>query len=72
MADEVGRWLTVGEVAETLRVTEETVRRWVRAGALPVLDLGSRSGGYRIRRDDLDAFIAARYRSTKQGENDER
>jgi len=54
-------WLTVDEVAETFRVNIETVRRWIRAGDLPALTLGGPRSGYRIKRGDLDAFIAARY-----------
>jgi excisionase family DNA binding protein len=54
-------WMTVREVADYLKVHEETVRRWVRDGELPVLDLGGQKTGYRIRRDELDAFIAKRY-----------
>ena len=53
-------WLTVRDVAERLKVTEETVRRWVRDGDLPALVLGKKAG-HRIRSTDLDAFIAARY-----------
>ena len=53
-------WLTVKDVAAYLRVTEETVRRWVREGELPALALG-RKAGFRIREADLQAFIAARY-----------
>ena len=60
MADDASPWLTVQAVAELLQVNEETVRRWIRAGDLEVLDLGSRAG-YRIRQEDLDAFIAERY-----------
>ncbi len=54
-------WLTVERVAQLLDVTEETVRRWIRAGDLSVLDLGGRKAGYRIRRSDLDRFIQDRY-----------
>ena len=53
-------WLTVPQVAEDLQVNEETVRRWIRAGELPVANLG-RKAGYRIRREDLDEFMAQRY-----------
>ena len=53
-------WLTVKDVAAYLKVTEETVRRWVREGELPALALG-RKAGLRIREVDLHAFIAARY-----------
>lgn len=54
-------WLTTADVAEVLKVSEETVRRWIRAGELPVLGVGGRRGGYRIRREDLDAFIDQRF-----------
>ena len=53
-------WLTVQEVAEDLQIHEETVRRWIRDGALPVADLG-RKAGYRVKRADLDAFLDDRY-----------
>jgi excisionase family DNA binding protein len=56
-------WLTVDEVAEMFRVNIETVRRWIRAGDLPALNLGGPRSGYRIKRADLDSFIAARYGS---------
>jgi excisionase family DNA binding protein len=54
-------WMTVRDVADYLKVHEETVRRWIRDGELPVLDLGGQKTGYRIRRDALDRFIAERY-----------
>lgn len=54
-------WFTVQEVAELLKVNEETVRRWVRRGELPVLQLGRGRAGYRIRRADVDAFTEQRY-----------
>ncbi len=55
------RWLTVEQVAERLAVNAETVRRWIRSGALPVLLLGGQRTGYRINERDLDAFIEVRY-----------
>ncbi len=55
------QWWTVQEVAEHLKVTQETVRRWIRNGELAVLDIGGPKAGYRIRQRDLDAFIAGRY-----------
>lgn len=60
MTDEQ-EWLTVAQVAKLLVVTEETIRRWIRAGEIPVLELPSRKAGYRIRKSDLDRFIAQRY-----------
>jgi excisionase family DNA binding protein len=55
------QWLTVEDVATRLLVSQETVRRWIRNGQLPVLELGGPKAGYRIREDALDAFIAERY-----------
>jgi excisionase family DNA binding protein len=47
--------MTVGEVADTLRYTEGTVRHWIRTGKLPAIQVtGSRE--YRIRLPDFLAF----------------
>jgi excisionase family DNA binding protein len=54
-------WLTVEQVAEKLKVNEETVRRWIRAKKLQVLDLGGQRAGYRIRRKDAEAFLRDRF-----------
>lgn len=48
--------LTVTEVAAELRVSTMTVYRLIAAGDLPALRVGR---SYRIRHDDLDAFLAA-------------
>jgi excisionase family DNA binding protein len=47
--------MTVGEVAETLRYTEGTVRHWIRTGKLPAIQV---TGGreYRVRLPDFLAF----------------
>jgi excisionase family DNA binding protein len=54
--------LTVGQVAKELQVIPATVRTWIQSGALRA----SRPGNgvqpgrtYRVRRTDLDAFVAA-------------
>jgi len=65
---EQDRWLTVEQVGELLQVNAETVRRWIRSGELPVLDLGGTKTGYRILRRDLDAYIKARYGPVGKGE----
>ncbi len=54
------QWLTVGEVAERLRVNEVTVRRWIQRGELPALNVGGRRPEYRIRQAAFEAFIEAR------------
>jgi len=60
-------WMTVEEVANHFQVSQETVRRWIRAGDLPVLDLGGPKMGYRIRRSDLAAFSERRYGTLGKG-----
>ena len=54
-----GRWLTVAEVVDMLRVHEQTVRRWIRDGQLRAYNIGGKSG-YRVRGRDLDAFLEGR------------
>ena len=62
MTDEAREWYTPVQVAELLQVNKETVRRWIRSGELNVLNVGSEvRPDYRIRRDDLTAFIQRRY-----------
>lgn len=60
------RWLTVRDVAESLKVHEETVRRWIRRGDLVALDLGGPRAGYRVRPSDLNAFIDANFNRTQK------
>lgn len=54
-----GRLLTVDEVAGRLSANEKTIRRWIKDGRLPAVNLGHRMG-YRIRADDLDRFLSER------------
>ena len=58
MDDQRG-WLTTEEAAEFLKVHVETMRRWARTGVIPSAKLGNR-GGFRFRREDLDAFLERR------------
>ena len=60
MAQEPARpgLLTVAEVAAMLRVSEMTIYRLIKAGELRALQIGK---SYRLREDDVDAFLAARY-----------
>ena len=50
--------LTTTEAAAYLRVHPETVRTWARQGVIPAVKFGNR-GGFRFRREDLDAFLAS-------------
>jgi excisionase family DNA binding protein len=51
-------FVTVGEVARQLRVSNMTVYRLINAGDLPAVRIGK---SYRLRWDDVDAYLAARY-----------
>ena len=55
MQDEM--YLTVEEIAKQLRVSQDTVRRWIRDGKLPAIDL---IGQYHIRREDYEKFLEQR------------
>ena len=49
-------YLTVAEVAELLKLNQQTVRNWIDQGSLPALRVGRR---VRIRRSDLDRVLEA-------------
>jgi excisionase family DNA binding protein len=48
--------LTTSEVAEMLRTSSETVRRWAASGQIDAIPLPS--GQYRIRRAVVDAILS--------------
>jgi excisionase family DNA binding protein len=52
------RFLTPAEVAEELRVSAMTVYRLIKAGELRAARIGK---SYRIRPDDVDAYLAERF-----------
>jgi len=60
-ADFEDTFLTVAEVAELLRLNQQTVRNWIDAGSLPALKVGRR---VRIRRSDLNRMLESGYRGT--------
>ncbi len=50
------QFLTVDEVAETLRINPQTVRNWIDSQALRAVRVGRR---VRIRKSDLDELVQA-------------
>jgi excisionase family DNA binding protein len=50
------RWFTVEQIAELLQVHEQTVRRWLRDGALAGRNFGGRTG-YRVPESALKTFL---------------
>src|SRR2546421_4201143 len=51
-------YLTVAEVAELLKLNQQTVRNWIDQGSLPALRVGRR---VRIKRSDLDRVLENAY-----------
>ena len=58
-------FLTVAEVAELLKLNQQTVRNWIDQGSLPALRVGRR---VRIRRSDLERVLDA---GSTTGSNEE-
>jgi excisionase family DNA binding protein len=56
------RFMTVGEVAAVLRVSNMTVYRLINAGELAAVRIGR---SFRVREEDLDRYLAERL--TKAG-----
>jgi excisionase family DNA binding protein len=51
----VEEFLTVAEIAETLKLNQQTVRNWIDDGQLPAVRIGARR--VRVRRSDFDALV---------------
>ena len=51
--------LTVSEIAKRLRVSQYTVRRWLREKQMRGVLMGDR-GGYRVERSEVDRFLRER------------
>jgi excisionase family DNA binding protein len=45
-------FLTVNEVAQTLKLNPQTVRNWIDAGTLPAVRIGRR-----VRREDFERLV---------------
>src|SRR5438270_7193712 len=52
-------FLTVQDVADLLKLNQQTVRNWIDQGSLPAFRVGRR---VRIRRSDLERVLAEGYR----------
>ena len=52
MSDE---FLTVPEVAERLKVSAQTIYRWIDDGMLPAVQFGKQ---YRVRSDELEQIVS--------------
>ena len=62
-------WLNIVSVADYADASIPTVRRWLRRGLLPATKLAC--GTWRVRRDDLEAFMEGTSIASKEpGEGD--
>lgn len=52
-------FLTVAEVAQLLKLNQQTVRNWIDQGSLPAVRVGRR---VRIKRSDFDRIVQEGYR----------
>ncbi len=57
-------YLTVAEVAETLKLNQQTVRNWIDQGSLPALRVGRR---VRIKRSDFERILDQSYSGNASG-----
>jgi excisionase family DNA binding protein len=57
-------FLTVAEVAEMLKLNQQTVRNWIDQGSLPAVRLGRR---VRIKRSDFQRVLAEGYSGGSTG-----
>jgi excisionase family DNA binding protein len=68
VAEEEGeQLLTVDQVARRLQLHPATIRRWIKSGRLRAISLGSDRAGWRIRRSELEQFIAGMHRPELPG-----
>ncbi len=57
-------FLTVAEVAEMLKLNQQTVRNWIDQGSLPAVRVGRR---VRIKRSDFDRILEECYSGRRPG-----
>jgi excisionase family DNA binding protein len=50
--------LTVEEVAERLKLSQETIRIWLRTGRLRGIRLGTRRSGWRVPTSEMERLLA--------------
>ena len=58
-------YLTIKDICSELRLSHETVRKWMISGRLPYMKVGRQ---YRVRRADLDRMLTAGDSSPGDGE----
>lgn len=62
---DMGKFLSIADVAEYLNVSAGQVRTLIRSGQLPAIQVGGR-GQWRIETTELDKYVKACYALTRQ------
>ncbi len=57
-APDAEAFLSVAEVAQLLRLSEKTVRRWIESGRLPAIRTSPPRGRIRVAQEALQEFLA--------------
>lgn len=65
MTAELGRFLTLADVAEVLNISARQASALVRSGELPAIRVGS-PGQWRVERDVLEGYIAGKYEENRR------
>jgi len=66
------RLFTVREVAERIRSSPQTVRRWLQQGKLRGFRPGGTKLGYRVRESDLQRFLSGPEESSSRDADHDR
>lgn len=64
-AEQLGRFLTLGDTAELLNISTNQAYALVRSGELPAIKVGA-GGQWRVERSVLESYIAAMYEQTRR------
>lgn len=62
---EIGRFLTIADVALEMKLSAKQAYALVRSGELPAIKVGA-AGHWRIERSRFEAYIAARYEEQRR------
>jgi putative molybdopterin biosynthesis protein len=59
-------FLTVSEIAELLKLNQQTIRNWIDAGKLPAFRIGRR---VRVKREDFERLLEESYSGRSGGDS---
>jgi excisionase family DNA binding protein len=62
---EIGRFLTIADVALEMKISANQAYALVRSGELPAIKVGA-AGHWRIERSRFEAYIASRYEEQRR------